>query len=64
MKVLVGLMDGRTINLQVDSAFTSREVCDAITQKNNLKDTYGFSLYAAIYEKVCNIQMYSESSIT
>lgn len=64
MVVAVGLMDGRSISLHVDSASTSREVCDAIIQKVHLKDTYGFSLYAAINEKVCIILMPSKSSFT
>lgn len=55
MLVAVGLMDSRSISLHVDSASTSREVCDAVIQKINLKDTYGFSLYVAINEKMWSL---------
>ncbi|XP_073732354.1 unconventional myosin-VIIb [Misgurnus anguillicaudatus] len=55
MKVVVGLMDSRSISLHVDSASTSREVCDAVIQKISLKDTYGFSLYAAMNEKMWSL---------
>ncbi|RXN08675.1 unconventional myosin-VIIa-like protein [Labeo rohita] len=53
--VVVGLMDGRNISLTVDSASTSEEVCNAIFQKVKLQDTYGFSLYAAMYEKMWSL---------
>ncbi len=57
--VAVSLMDGRSITLTVNSASTSAEVCDSIFQKIDLQDTYGFSLYAAMHEKVCIIWMAS-----
>jgi len=53
--VVVGLMDGRSISLHVDSATTSKELCNAVIQKINLQDSYGFSIYAAMNEKVCDI---------
>ncbi|KAM9357798.1 unconventional myosin-VIIb [Symphorus nematophorus] len=52
MIVSVTLMDGRSINLPVDSASTSREICQLISNKVKLKDTFGFSVYVAMYEKV------------
>ncbi|KAM7012802.1 unconventional myosin-VIIb [Tautogolabrus adspersus] len=52
MIVTVKLMDGRSVNLPVDSASTSREICQALSNKIKLKDTFGFSLYVALYEKV------------
>lgn len=52
MIVTVKLMDGRSVNLPVDSASTSKEICLALSKKINLKDTFGFSLYVALYEKV------------
>uniref|UniRef100_A0A672STX8 Unconventional myosin-VIIa-like n=1 Tax=Sinocyclocheilus grahami TaxID=75366 RepID=A0A672STX8_SINGR len=55
ISVAVGLMDGRSISLTVDSASTSAEVCSAVIQKINLQDTYGFSLYAAMYEKIWSL---------
>lgn len=54
MAVSVTLMDGRTISLPVDSASTSKEICHVLSQKVNLQDTFGFSLYVAFYEKVSN----------
>ncbi|XP_039985647.1 unconventional myosin-VIIa isoform X1 [Xiphias gladius] len=52
MIVSVTLMDGRSINLPVDSASTSKEICQVLSNKVKLKDTFGFSLYVALYEKV------------
>uniref|UniRef100_A0A3B4VH14 Unconventional myosin-VIIa-like n=1 Tax=Seriola dumerili TaxID=41447 RepID=A0A3B4VH14_SERDU len=52
MIVSVILLDGRSINLPVDSASTSKEICQVISSKVRLKDTFGFSLYVALYEKV------------
>ncbi|KAM9797750.1 unconventional myosin-VIIb [Syngnathus typhle] len=52
MVVSVTLMDGRAITLSVDSASTSKELCQLLANKVKLKDTFGFSLYVALYEKV------------
>lgn len=52
MIVTVALMDGRSINLPVDSASTSKEVCQLVSNKIKLTDVFGFSLYVAMYEKV------------
>lgn len=46
------LMDNRSINLPVDSASTSKEICQLISNKINLKDSFGFSIYVALYAKV------------
>ncbi|KAL6458208.1 hypothetical protein MHYP_G00334380 [Metynnis hypsauchen] len=55
MAISVTLMDGRTINLPVDSASTSKEVCQILSQKVKLQDTFGFSLYVALYDKVWSL---------
>uniref|UniRef100_A0A3P8TVQ5 Si:ch73-194h10.2 n=1 Tax=Amphiprion percula TaxID=161767 RepID=A0A3P8TVQ5_AMPPE len=52
MIVTVTLLDRRSINIPVDSATTSREICQLLASKVRLKDTFGFSLYVALYEKV------------
>ncbi|XP_063748289.1 unconventional myosin-VIIa [Eleginops maclovinus] len=52
MIVSVSLMDGRSINLPVDSSSTSKEICQLLASKITLKDTFGFSVYVALYEKV------------
>uniref|UniRef100_A0AAQ5X725 Myosin VIIBb n=1 Tax=Amphiprion ocellaris TaxID=80972 RepID=A0AAQ5X725_AMPOC len=48
----VTLMDGRSVDLPLESASTSAEVCQAVADQLGLKDTYGFSLYISLYEKV------------
>lgn len=48
----VALIDGRSISLNLDSASTSAEVCQAVTDKINLRDTYGFSLFITLNNKV------------
>lgn len=52
IKVEVTLMDGRVLTLPVDSSSISSELCSAIAQKINLKDTFGFSLYMTYQDKV------------
>ncbi|XP_076871226.1 unconventional myosin-VIIb [Brachyhypopomus gauderio] len=52
MAISVTLMDGRTISLPVDSASTSKEICEVLSQKVKLQDNFGFSLYVALYDKV------------
>uniref|UniRef100_A0A3B5L6F9 Myosin VIIBa n=1 Tax=Xiphophorus couchianus TaxID=32473 RepID=A0A3B5L6F9_9TELE len=55
MLVSVALLDGRSINLPVDSATTSKEVCQLVSNKIKLNDTFGFSLYVAMYEKLLKV---------
>ncbi|XP_026863554.2 unconventional myosin-VIIa [Electrophorus electricus] len=55
MAISVTLMDGRTISLPVDSASTSKEICQVLSQKVKLQDTFGFSLYMAVYDKVWSL---------
>ncbi|KTG33664.1 hypothetical protein cypCar_00029292 [Cyprinus carpio] len=58
--ISVTMMDGRTISLPVDSASTSKEVCQTLSQKVKLQDTFGFSLYIALYDKVWSLGSGSE----
>ncbi|XP_044074657.1 unconventional myosin-VIIb-like [Siniperca chuatsi] len=53
--VSVSLMDERTVSLHLDSASTSAEVCKAVADKIDLRDTYGFSLYISLYEKMWSL---------
>ncbi|KAF4079290.1 hypothetical protein AMELA_G00191340 [Ameiurus melas] len=55
MAISVTLMDGRTLSLPVDSASTSKEVCQILSQKIKLQDTFGFSIYVAVYDKVWSL---------
>ncbi|CAF97644.1 unnamed protein product, partial [Tetraodon nigroviridis] len=50
--VCVALLDGRSVHLHLDSASTSAEVCQVLADKINLQDTYGFSLYISLFDKV------------
>ena len=50
--VSVTLTDNRKISLQLDSASTSAEVCQSVAHLIGLKDTYGFSLYISLFDKV------------
>lgn len=47
----ITLMDGTTRNIQVDSASTSREVCQQLAQSIGLKDLFGFGIFITIYDK-------------
>lgn len=48
----VALPDARSADLHLDPASTSAEVCQALADKINLRDTYGFSLYVSLFDKV------------
>lgn len=48
----VTFMDGTTKTLLTDSATTARELCNALADKINLRDRFGFSIYIALFDKV------------
>ncbi|XP_053315052.1 unconventional myosin-VIIb [Spea bombifrons] len=58
--VPVTIMTGQSVNVQVDSATSAQEVCRSIAQKLQLKDTFGFSLYISIFDKVWSLGFGSE----
>ncbi|KAJ8386623.1 hypothetical protein AAFF_G00168550 [Aldrovandia affinis] len=51
----VTFMDGTTKTLLTDSATTARELCNALADKINLRDRFGFSLYIALFDKVSSL---------
>ena len=54
-------MDGTTKTLLADSATTAKELCSQLADKISLTDQFGFSLYIALFDKVCKIQSYMET---
>ncbi|XP_076846905.1 myosin VIIAa isoform X5 [Brachyhypopomus gauderio] len=51
----VTFMDGTTKTLLTDSATTAKELCNALADKINLRDRFGFSLYIALFDKVSSL---------
>ena len=49
----VTFMDGSSSALLADSASTAKEMCSQLADKISLKDQFGFSLFIALYDKVC-----------
>ncbi|KAK4879221.1 hypothetical protein RN001_007367 [Aquatica leii] len=51
----VTFMDKTTKMIEVDSASTSEEVCKQIARSLTLKDTFGFSLFITLFDKVMSL---------
>ncbi|KAG8580734.1 hypothetical protein GDO81_007401 [Engystomops pustulosus] len=60
LDVPVKIMTGETVVIQADSATSAKEICRSIAQKLKMKDTFGFSVYIAIYDQVWSLGSGSE----
>lgn len=55
IQLMVTFMDGNSRSVQSDSATTSEEICLQLAKNLNLKDTYGFSLFIILFDKVLSL---------
>ncbi|VDK73284.1 unnamed protein product [Litomosoides sigmodontis] len=55
ISIHVTIMDGTVITISADSATTSREICDKLADCVALKDSFGFSLYLAHFDKAVSL---------
>ncbi|XP_032888155.1 unconventional myosin-VIIb [Amblyraja radiata] len=55
MKVTVTLMSGTSYSVSIDSATTAQELCRALASRTGLTDSFGFSIYIALYQKVSSL---------
>ncbi|XP_069752500.1 unconventional myosin-VIIa-like [Narcine bancroftii] len=55
MKVTVTLMSGQSYSISVDSATTASELCKSLSGRLGLMDSFGFSIYIALYQKVSSL---------
>ncbi|XP_029971015.1 unconventional myosin-VIIa-like [Salarias fasciatus] len=53
--VSVALVDGRNVTLELDSASTAGEICQAVAEKIGLRDSYGFSVYISFQDKMWSL---------
>ncbi|KAL1490407.1 hypothetical protein ABEB36_013111 [Hypothenemus hampei] len=51
----IGLSDGSFLDIEIDSATTAEEVVQTISDVYKLKDTFGFSLFISLYDKVMSL---------
>ncbi|XP_033208410.1 myosin-VIIa-like isoform X2 [Belonocnema kinseyi] len=51
----VMLMDGNSRNVEADSATTAKEIVNTLANNISLKDTFGFSLFVTLYDKVLSL---------
>ena len=58
MMLPITFMDGTTKTLLADSATTAKELCDTLAKDIKLLNCFGFSIYIALYEKVCCLVVY------
>ncbi|XP_047118422.1 myosin-VIIa-like [Schistocerca piceifrons] len=55
MIVQITFMDGSYKNVEIDSATTAEELCDNLSQNIGLTDTFGFSVFVSVMDKVTSI---------
>ena len=48
-------MDGQKHIVKCDSATNSQEICQLVAEKANITDSFGFSLFVSLFDKVSSL---------
>ena len=60
IQITVTLMDNSHYSIKADSATIAKEITQTISEKANITDDFGFSLFVTLFDKVSSLGAGSE----